>query len=112
MSLEQNPEHHYREVPDKFVEPVANYQMRTFDYVVRPDADVGSGPITITLPSVADARGRIYTFLARDADGTNTVTIAHKGDSEGWSNVTLNNTGEKCVLYSDGVSWFVLMSAL
>jgi hypothetical protein len=109
MGLEQRLEQHYREVVDKYVEPTTTYQMSTRDYVVRPYA---TSAFTITLPNVADAAGRIYTILARNASGANVVTIAHKGDSEGWSNVLLNNTGEKCVLYSDGVAWFVLMSLI
>ena len=39
MGLEQNNEQHYREVVDKYVNPNANYQMTTRDYVGRPSAD-------------------------------------------------------------------------
>ena len=60
MALEQNNEQHYREVPDKFIDPNATVQMTTRDYVVRPSADGDSGPITVTLPPVADAKGRLY----------------------------------------------------
>jgi hypothetical protein len=43
--------------------------------------------------------------LARVADAARTVTITHRGDSEHWSDVILNDNGEYCVLYSDGMFW-------
>jgi hypothetical protein len=112
MGLEQNAEQHYREVVDKYIEPMAHYHMNTRDYVVRPQASGATGAFTIILPPVAEAKGRIYSFLCRDADVTNTVTLVHNGDSEGWSNIVMNATGEACLLYSDGVAWFTLFSLL
>jgi len=112
MGLEQNNEQHYREVVDKYVNPNANYQMTTRDYVVRPSADEESGAITLTLPPVAEAQGRWYSIIARDADGTNTITIADKDDSECWlADIVMNGKCDRCLLYSDGLSWHPVMSA-
>lgn len=106
MGLEQNNEQHYRQVVDKYVNPVANYQMTTFDYVVRPSAVQGGGAIAITLPPVAEAKGRFYSIIARDADGTNTITIADKDDSECWeADIVLNGKCDGELLYSDGLTW-------
>jgi len=106
MGLEQNNEQHYREVVDKYTEPVADYQMNTRDYVLRPSANPTTGPITITLPPVAEAKGRFYTIIARDADGTNTITITDKNDSECWANdIVLDNKCDRLFLYSDGLAW-------
>ena len=106
MGLEQNNEQQYREVVDKYVNPNVNYQMTTRDYVVRPSADPDSGPITLTLPPVAEAKGRFYSIVARDADGTNTITIADKNDSECWeADITLNGKCDSELLYSDGLAW-------
>lgn len=107
MGLEQNNEQHYREVVDKYVDPAVTYQMTTRDYVVRPDA-TRTGPITIYLPPVADAKGRFYSILVRSANTTDTVTIADKDDSEEWArDIVLNDDGQALLLYSDGLKWML-----
>lgn len=106
MGLEQNNEQHYREVVDKFHDPEVTYQMNTRDYVLRPAADTLSGPIVITLPPVADAKGRFYSIIARNADAVNTITIADKDDSECWpADITLDGKCDRVLLYSDGLAW-------
>ena len=113
MGLEQNNEQHYRQVVDKYIDPVAAYEMSTRDYVVRPFANRGTGPFVITLPPVAGARGRFYTFIARAADTTNFVTIQDQDDSECWAgDVTLNGACDKLMLYSDGLAWLTVRSEL
>ena len=108
MGLEQNNEQHYREVVDKFVNPVANYQMTTRDYVVRPSANPDTGAITITLPAVACAVGRFYSIICRDADAHNTVTVADNDDSECWhGDIVLNSVCDRLLMYSDGLAWHV-----
>jgi hypothetical protein len=109
MSLEDRFAQHDKIPGDKFVNPDDDYQMRTWDYVVRPSADVapfGNGPITITLPSVAEAKGRFYSIVIRNADDTNTVTIADQNDSECWINdIVMDGKCDKVLLYSDGLCW-------
>lgn len=106
MSVEQNPEHHHREQVDKFIDPNADYEMSTFDYVVRPSADIFSGAITLTLPRVAEAKGRFYSIICRNADPANTVTIEDRDDSECWPNdIVLNGKCDRLLLYSDGLAW-------
>lgn len=97
-------------VVNKFAEVVdANYQMKPTDHVVRATANLGA--IVITLPPVAEAKGKFYSVLARDCDGTNTVTIADKDDSEGWrGDVALNTNTERVLFYSDGLTWFAVFS--
>lgn len=106
MSLDQWPEHVHREIVDKFVDPAVSYQMTTRDFIVRPSA---AAPITITLPPVGESAGRIFTIMPRLASPTNTITIASKGDSEGWKgNVVINTAGTKLLFFSDGAAWFQL----
>lgn len=106
MGLEQNNEQHYREVVDKYIDPGADVQMTTRDYVVRPSADGDSGPITLTLPPVADAKGRWYSIIVRNADAVNTITIQDMDDSECWvGDIVLNGKCDRCLLYSDGLAW-------
>lgn len=113
MSLEQNSEHHNREVVDKYVNPNADYQMSTYDYVVRPSAGGDSGPIVLTLPPVAEAKGRFYGIVTRNADGTNFITVQDKDDSECWAgDITLNGKCDRVLLYSDGLTWYTISSIL
>lgn len=107
MGLEQNNEQHYREVVDKFHDPNADYEMTTRDYVVRPSAQ-GVGPITITLPPVAEAKGRWYSIVCRAASGVNTVTVEDRDDSECWGgDIVMNAACDQALCYSDGLKWYV-----
>ncbi len=109
MGLEQNNEQHYREVPDKYHDPNAAYQMTTSDYVMRPSADGDSGAIILTLPPVAEAKGRFYSIIVRNADAVNTITIADKDDSECWiADIVLDGKCDRVLLYSDGLAWHPL----
>lgn len=109
MGLEKNNEQHYREVVDKFVDPSTNYALTTRDYVIRPVCNRESGPITLVLPAVAEAKGRFYSIIVREADLTNTVTVTHRLDSECWlADIVLNNPCDRLLLYSDGLAWHVL----
>jgi len=93
-------------VVDKSVFPNADYEMSVRDYVVRPSADGDSGAITITLPPVADAKGKFYSIVCRNADATNTVTIQDQDDSECWNgDFTMNGKCDALLLYSDGMFW-------
>lgn len=90
----------------KFQSPVADYEMTMRDRILRPIANPTTGPFTVTLPWVADAMGYFYSIIARDADGTNTITIQDRGDSECWGgNIVLNGPCDRVLMYSDGLSW-------
>lgn len=106
MALEDRGAQHDKVVVDKYVNPNADYEMSTRDYQIRPSADVASGAITITLPPVADAKGRFYSFVCRNADGANTVTITDNDDSECWlGDIVFDGKCDRALLYSDGLCW-------
>lgn len=107
--LEDRFAQHDKIVVDKFVDPRANYQMSTRDYVVRPTADGVSGPITLILPPVSEAKGRFYSILVRNADPVNTITVTDRDDSECWlADIVLNGKCDKLLMYSDGLAWLPL----
>ena len=109
MSNEQNTHQQHRESPDKYIEPNATYQMTTRDYTVRPSAQGAGGPIILTLPPVAEARGRFYSIIARAASAVNTITVADKDDSECWpGDIVLDGKCDRVLLYSDGLSWLAM----
>jgi len=104
--LEDRFAQHDKEIVDKFIDPNGNIQMSTYDYVVRPSADAVSGPITVTLPPVSEAKGRWYSIIAREADAVNTITIQDKDDSECWlGDIELNDKCDRILAYSDGLAW-------
>ena len=106
--LEDRFAQHDKEVVDKYHNPNSNYEMSVRDYVLRPYADADSGPITITLPPVAEAKGRFYSVLCRGASWANSVTITDKGDSECWDDVILYDNCHAMLWYSDGLYWHML----
>lgn len=108
MALEDRGAQHDKEVVDKYIDPAASVIMTTFDYVVRPSANAGSGPIIVVLPSVAEAKGRFYSIVVREADAVNTITISDKDDSECWTDIILNSKCDRLLMYSDGLFWHPL----
>lgn len=109
MTLESRFAQHDKVIVDKYANPAADYQMTTRDYVVRPSADGASGPTTLTLPPVAEAKGRFYSIVVRLADAVNTVTVKDKDDSECWGgDIVLNNKCDRLLMYSDGMHWHPL----
>lgn len=74
---------------------------------------------TITLPSVAEAQGKIYTIVKTAADGT--LTIDHAGDSVSTgqtaaeavaSDVALTHEDNFLCLFSTGLHWITLASKI
>jgi hypothetical protein len=112
MSLEDKFSQHDAQVVDKYHAPNAAYAMSTRDYVLRPSADGVSGAIIITLPSVAEAKGRFYSIVARNADAVNTITITDDNDSECWlGDIVFDGKCDHVLLYSDGLCWHPLGAA-
>ena len=106
MALEDRFAQHDKEVVDKYTNPQADVQMNVWEYVVRPSADIGSGPWTLTLPPVAEAKGRWYSIICRNADAVNTITITDDDDSECWmGDIVFNGKCDRALLYSDGLAW-------
>jgi len=97
---------------DKFVNLDANYTIRSWDYVVRASVDSDSGNIVITLPPVAEARGRSYSIVCRSAADAATITVEdNNSDSEAWGgDYVLDTTGDKVLCHSDGLTWHVVSS--
>ena len=113
MSLEDRGAQHDKVAVDKFSDPIVTYEMTTLDYVMRPAANGISGPIVITLPPVAQAKGRFYSICARNADAVNTITIEdNNDDSECWlGNIIFNGKCDRVLMYSDGLMWYALGEA-
>jgi len=104
--LEDKARQHDQQVVDKYHDPTAAYTMTTRDYVMRPSANNITGAFILTLPPVAEAKGRFYSILPRDADVVNTITITDQNDSECWlEDIVLRAPCQSALLYSDGLYW-------
>ena len=107
--LEDKGAQHDKVIVDKYHNPTANYTMSVRDYVIRPRANGDSGPITITLPLVSEAKGRFYSILVREADVVNSVTITDRNDSECWTDdVIYYESCAPSLWYSDGLFWHMV----
>jgi len=71
---------------------------------------IKNGEYTITLPKVAEAAGKLYSFVQVDS-GTNDVTITDATDDPAWTDVIIDAQYEKATIYSDGVCWHLLEGA-
>lgn len=80
---------------------------QTVVYITLSDA-TDTATFTLTLPSVAEAKGMTYTIRVLDSAGGG--TIQDRDDSLEWSDKTNDADGEYIVLYSDGRQWHVLVT--
>lgn len=111
MSLETKKNLHEGQlVRDKYEVVTADITLDRYDEVVRVSASPDTGPIVITLAPVNECAGRHVAILARDADGTNDVTVQDQDESEDWSDITLDGPDDGVLLYSDGMKWWVPVS--
>ena len=96
-----------REVPQKEQFFTNGGQIHVSTARVRCSANLASGPYTIVLPPVAEAQGRDYFIVARQATPINFINITHDDDSECWEgDVVLNGKCDKVIFRSDGQCWF------
>ena len=106
--LEDRFAHHDKVTVDKYHEPAEDYDMTTRDYVMRIYANADTGPILISLPPIAEAKGRFYSILCREASWPNFVLVTDRGDSECWSDVYFYDSCQTALWYSDGLYWHML----
>ena len=96
-------------VPQKEQYFTAAGQINVRSQRIRLNATPTTGAYTVTLPGVADAQGKLYSIVCRNADAVNAVTLTHDNDSECWAgNITFNGKCDRALLYSDGQCWHVI----
>lgn len=81
------------------------YDMAVLDRTLPVDSTLGV--ITITLPNVGLAAGKIFAISAKTG-AANAVTVQDSDESVGWIDRTLNQNNEDLVVYSDGRTYHVL----
>jgi len=65
--------------------------------------------VTLTLPAVVDAIGRIFT-ISLETDGGKDIVIQDADDSVNWTDLTLDTQYDYAILLCDGRRWWVLAS--
>ena len=102
---------HGDQIIDKTLFPVDTASLGVNDQVVRALTNSDNGAFTITLPSVVEAKGRIYSIYMISRNSTDDITLQDLGDDAGFSDVTLNLAADQILLYSDGFLWHTLASS-
>lgn len=69
--------------------------------------DTTSGAMTTTLPPVAEARGKIFSFYFL-TDNSADWTITDYGDETKFTDIVLDDAGDTALVYSDGSFWHKL----
>jgi hypothetical protein len=97
--------------PNQFENPYgASYKMLVQDQVMRPNAY--SASMTLTLPIVAESKGKWYSIILTNTTGGHTCTVIDQGDSEDWHGaIVLNAAHDRLLLFSDGRTWIPFFSA-
>jgi len=92
----------------KVVFATATLVMDVNDQMVRCTTN-GTLGFTVTLPSVREAAGRIYSIMLEVDGGTN-VTLENKGDDSVLTDITFDTVLDYALMFSDGYSWHTLLS--
>ena len=83
--------------------------LNTYRYYTSIHVDVSSYACKITLPNVAEAKGMTYSIRIH-VGGTNDLTIQDRDDSEGWTDVTIEDANDTLTVRSNGVQWIIVES--
>ena len=73
---------------------------------------VSSYPLAVTLPPVAEARGKIYSIYSpTHGESSCDITIDDKGDDAKQAQYTITGADGFALYFSNGIRWFCLISA-
>ena len=88
---------------------LTTYAMSVYEQVLRIIL-VSSNALAVTLPSVAEARGKMYSIRIT-TDGGAAATIDDKGDDAALTQIALTDDEDGVILYSDGRNWWVMATS-
>ena len=96
------------EIKQKTVLPEAAKSLSIGEQVVRAKTTAAGVAFTITLPSVVEAAGELYsiTMVARDA--AKNITVQDLDDDAGLGDVVLDLADEHVILLSNGYTWALI----
>lgn len=88
--------------------PSGAISLKVGEQVIRGSTVPNGNGFTITLPSVVEAAGQLYSITQVVRDGSKDIAIIDLNGDAGLSNVILNATGEHVILLSDGYTWALI----
>lgn len=68
-----------------------------------------AGSLTLTLPNVLEAAGRLFSIYCKDLTSPSTVTVQDNDESLEWSDLSLTADDDHVLLYSDGLQWNLII---
>lgn len=68
--------------------------------------------LTLYLPNVLEARGKVFSISVGLASGSASVTLADKDESYDWSDLTLDANNDNAHVMSNGRQWIVIYNAI
>jgi len=83
--------------------------LNDYPYYTEIHCDTTSYTGVVTLPNVREAMGMEYTVRIH-AGGTNAITVQDRDDSEGWTDITIEDADDRVTVRSNGVSWSLVES--
>jgi hypothetical protein len=96
------------EVKQKTVLPEAALSLSLGEQVVRAKTTSGGAAFTITLPSVVEAAGQLYSITMVSRDAAKDITVEDLDGDAGLSDVVLDLAAEHVILLSDGYTWALI----
>lgn len=96
------------EVKQKTVVPIAAKVLSVGEQVVRGSTTAAGVAFTITLPSVVEAAGQLYSITMVARDGVKDITVQDLANDAGLGDVVLDLAGEHVILLSDGYTWALI----
>jgi hypothetical protein len=91
----------------------STYSLEVADQVVELTVNTANSSVTISLPSVVEAKGRIYSIMAVLVANSKHVYVTDKaGDDTLLATIDLDTTADFVILYSNGRRWFILASEM
>ena len=84
-----------------------SYTLKVYEQTVLCYATAGS--LTLTLPNVLEAVGRLFSIYCKDLTSPNTVKVQDNNESLGWNDATLTADKDHILLYSDGLQWNLII---
>lgn len=92
-------------------EVAAATTLEPHETVVHASVTAATGNYTVTLPSVAEARGKVFFIHATRS--ANALTLTHAGDSRNWGgDYTLDADNDGIALLSDGRKWWAICNQI
>jgi len=88
------------------------YSMSVYETTILISAGHTSNTLTLTLPPVSKAKGKLYSIRQVLVTGSGITTLEDLGDDAAFTSLSLDETADHVLLYSDGYQWIAVFNNL